>query len=161
MASVTVIPTRARVERFGLSYWMSRVGNELDHLHRSSEKDTEETVHDLRVAIRRCRSLAAVLQEVDPSRAWKELRRQPRKLFRLLGDWRDAQVLSNWAAKLAPAGDPVRERLAAILGERAAKGRAEALRAAEKFDGLAWRQLGRVVRRRARINCRNFRISNT
>jgi CHAD domain-containing protein len=151
MASVTLIPTRARVERFGLSYWMGRVRNELDHLHRSSDKDTDETVHDLRVAIRRCRSLAAVLREVDPSRAWEELRRQPRKLFRLLGEWRDAQVLANWAAKLAPAGDPVRERLVAILSERAAKGRAEALRAAEKFDGLAWRQLGRVVRRRARI----------
>jgi CHAD domain-containing protein len=152
MASVTAIPSRARAERHGLPFWMGRVCDELARLrHASGEDEIEETVHDLRVAIRRCRSLAAVLQEVDPSPPWEELRRKPRKLFRALGTWRDAQVLAGWAEKLAPAGDPARTWLSKLLQERAARGRAEALRAARKFDEVEWKQLERVVRRRARV----------
>lgn len=152
MASVTAIPSRARAQRHGLPFWMGRVRDELARLrHASGEEEIDETVHDLRVAIRRCRSLAAVLQEVDPSRPWEELRRKPRKLFRALGTWRDAQVLAGWAEKLAPAGDPTRTWLSELLQERAVRGRTEALRAAGKFDEVEWKQLERIVRRRARV----------
>ena len=44
-----------------------------------------DTVHDLRVAIRRCRSVAAVMQEVDPDPAWRQMRGVPKRLFRELG----------------------------------------------------------------------------
>ena len=52
--------TGSRPERRGLSHWMNRVLEELGSLQTSPDPDT---VHDLRVAIRRCRSLAAVMEE--------------------------------------------------------------------------------------------------
>src|SRR5689334_2502241 len=62
MASVTTL-ARAPSERRGLAYWMERVVKELQHVRKAPETDA---VHDLRVAIRRCRSVGAVMQEVDP-----------------------------------------------------------------------------------------------
>jgi hypothetical protein len=53
--------------------------------------------------------------------------------------------------KLAREGDPVRTRLIEILEDRAARGKAEALRAAKKFDEVEWKQLERGLRRRAQI----------
>ena len=35
------------------------------------------------------------MQEVDPDPAWRKSRRLPRKLFRKLGELRDAQVMTN------------------------------------------------------------------
>jgi CHAD domain-containing protein len=130
---------------------MDRVREKLERLRKASEDDVEDTVHDLRVAIRRCRSLAAVLEEIDPTQPWEELRRKPRRMFRALGAWRDAQVLAGWVENLAKEGEPVRTRLIEILEERAARGRTEALRAAKKFDEVEWKQIERAVRRRAQI----------
>ena len=151
MASVSAIPATARPERSGLRFWMDRTLHKLADLRHASENEVEDAVHDLRVAIRRCRSLAAALQEVDPSKPWQDLRKQPRKLFRALGDWRDAQVLENWTETLLPSGDAARARLAEILAERASAARAQAMRAARKFDAVEWKQLERVVRRRAHM----------
>jgi len=46
---------------------MDRVIKELENVRSSPDADA---VHDLRVAIRRCRSVAAVMEEVDPDPAW-------------------------------------------------------------------------------------------
>jgi len=48
---------------------MDRVLKELENVRASAEADA---VHDLRVAIRRCRSMASVMEEVDPDSAWPE-----------------------------------------------------------------------------------------
>ena len=61
---------------------MERVLKELDAVRTAPDADA---IHDLRVAIRRCRSIAAVMEEVDPDPSWPELRRLARKLFRQLG----------------------------------------------------------------------------
>src|SRR5579862_5488987 len=102
----------AKPEHRGLSHWMNRVLEELESLQHSPEPDT---VHDLRVVIRRCRSLAAVMEEVDPDPAWPKMRKVARKLFRGLGAVRDAQVLEDWIRKLAPETDPLRAQLLASL----------------------------------------------
>src|SRR6266702_4179835 len=112
MASGTPLPSGARPEHRGLSFWMDRVLEELENFRASSDPDV---VHDLRVAIRRCRSVAAVMEEVDPDPAWPAMRKVARKLFRGLGARRDEQVMNGWVKKLAPETDPVRAHLQAAF----------------------------------------------
>jgi len=51
---------------------MDRVIKELENVSSSPDVDA---VHDVRVAIRRCRSVAAVMEEVDPDPAWPAMRK--------------------------------------------------------------------------------------
>ncbi len=127
---------------------MDRTLKELDKVREAPDSDA---VHDLRVAIRRCRSLAAVMEEVDPDPAWPKMRKLGRKLFRQLGELRDAQVLEEWTRKLSSEADPVRNMLLDDFGKRAVELRDTALRAAGKFDQKAWKQYERNLRRRARL----------
>jgi CHAD domain-containing protein len=160
-----------------LSYSMDRVLKELENLRqlardtargdardervrdfarnstRSSQKNSEDddAVHDLRVSIRRCRSIAAVMEEVDPHPAWPEMRQAAKKLFRDLGGLRDAQVMKTWVEKLAPADDPIAAQLLAGFVAREPHLMQAALRSARKFDEKNWRRLERVLRRRSRL----------
>jgi CHAD domain-containing protein len=138
----------SKPEHRGLSHWMNRVLEELSSLQNSPDPDT---VHDLRVAIRRCRALAAVMEEVDPDSAWPEMRKVARKLFRGLGAVRDAQVLEEWIKKLAPENDPLRAQLLASLETDEKQRSDDALRVAAKFDEKDWTQLERRLRQRARL----------
>jgi CHAD domain-containing protein len=141
-------PTGSRHEHRSLSHWMNRVLEELGSLHNSPDPDT---VHDLRVAIRRCRSVAAVMEEVDPNPAWPEMRKVARKLFRGLGALRDVQVMEEWIKKIGPENDPLRVQLLASLEADEKENAASALRVAAKFDEKEWITLERRLRQRARI----------
>jgi CHAD domain-containing protein len=127
---------------------MERTLKELEKVREAPDADA---VHDLRVAIRRCRSVAAVMQEVDPDPAWPEMKRLGRKLFRQLGDLRDMQVLQEWARTLCSEADTVRQALLVEFGTKEGELREEALRVAAKFDEKAWRKLVRTLERRARM----------
>ena len=127
---------------------MERVLKELEKVRSSAEPDA---VHDLRVAIRRCRTVAAVLQEVDPDPAWQAMRKLGRKLFQQLGELRDTQVLEDWAKKLGSESDPIRQRLLAVLEARESELREAAFRVETKFDQKAWRKLERGLQRRSRL----------
>ncbi len=148
MASVVALPSGSRPEHRGLSFWMDRVVKELENVRSSTGADA---VHDLRVAMRRCRSVAAVMEEVDPDPAWPAMRKIARKLFRGLGALRDAQVMEEWVMKLAPESDPVRTHLQAAFESNEPKLREHALRAAAKFDQKSWKRLERTLRQRARL----------
>jgi CHAD domain-containing protein len=148
MATVTILPSGSRAEQRGLIYWMDRVLKELEALRQSPDGDT---VHDLRVGIRRCRSIASLMEEVDPHPAWKQMRKVARKLFRGLGALRDAQVLKDWVKHLGVESDPLRATLLATFESREREFREEALGIAEKFDEKAWRRLSRTLRQRARL----------
>ena len=137
-----------RAEHRGLTYWMERTLKELEKVR---EKPDADAVHDLRVAIRRCRSVAAVMQEVDPDTAWPEMKKLGRKLFRQLGELRDTQVLEEWTRKLSSEADPVRQMLLEDFGKKESELRDIALRVAEKFDEKAWIKHERTLRRRARL----------
>jgi CHAD domain-containing protein len=147
MATVTTLPG-APTEHRGLTHWMDRVLKELEHVQKEPEAGA---VHDLRVAIRRCRSVGAVMQEVDPDSAWRELRRVPKKLFRRLGELRDAQVMDGWVGKLAAGDDSVRAQLHSAFEKNEPELRQRALRATEKFDEKAWKRLERKLQKRARL----------
>src|SRR3974390_434790 len=147
MATGVTVPG-SRGEQRGLIYWMERTTKELEKVRASPEP---EAVHDLRGAIRRCRSVAAVMEEVDPSPAWPEMRKLGRKLFRQLGELRDTQVLEEWVEKLGDPEDPVRLALLGSLKAKEAELRQAAVAAAEKFNQKAWRKLEGGLERRAHM----------
>ena len=147
MASVTTLPG-AQPEHRDLSHWMDRVLKQLDNLRESPDKDA---VHDLRVAVRRCRSVGAVLQEVDPDPAWGQMRRVPKKLFRKLGELRDTQIMDEWVKDHGAENDPLRLALQDFFQTKEPQLVDEALDIASKFDAKAWRRIDRKLRKRARV----------
>src|SRR5256885_16267252 len=132
----------------GLTHWVQRVLKELDNFRQSADKDA---VHDLRVAIRRCRSVAAVMREVDPDPGWHELRRLPKKLFRKLGELRDTQIMSQWVKEHGAENDKLRVTLHNFFQEREPKLLQGSLRLAAKFDDKSWQRLEGKLRKRARL----------
>src|SRR6266849_3394852 len=148
MATVTALSSGSQPEHRGLSFWMDRVIKELENA--SSSLDAGP-VHDLRVAIRRCRSVAAVMEEVDPDPAWPAMRKAARKLFRELGALRDAQVMDEWVKKLAPESDPFRTHLRAAFESKEPGLRENTRRVAAKFDQKSWKRLERTLRLRSRL----------
>jgi len=127
---------------------MDQVLKELDSVRSSPDIDA---VHDLRVAIRRCRSVAAAMEEIDPDPAWPVMRKTARKLFRALGALRDAHVMTEWVKKLGPDTDPVRAHLQASFETTEPQLRDAALRAVVKFDAKSWKRLTRTLRQRSRL----------
>jgi CHAD domain-containing protein/HD superfamily phosphodiesterase len=93
----------------GLRYWMARVLEECEHVAANFSADP---VHDLRVSLRRCRSLADGMIAMDPDPDWKAMKKAGKRLFQRLGALRDVQIMMEWIEKLdsAPAsvgaGDP-------------------------------------------------------
>ena len=81
----------------GLRFWMGRVLQECDHV---SADFSADPVHDLRVALRRCRSMADGLMAMDPDRDWKAMKKAGKRLFQRLGALRDVQIMMEWIEKL-------------------------------------------------------------
>ena len=155
MATVATLPPRSKPQHKPvrpdvreLTESMDRVKAELSKVRANPDFDN---VHDLRVAIRRCRSVALVFEEVDPDPAWEQMRKCARKLFRSLGALRDAHVMEDWIKKILPAGDPIRLHMLDSL-EKAEPGlREEVLRVAAKFDEPEWMRLQGRLKRRVRF----------
>src|SRR5258707_3548465 len=148
MATVTSFSSGSHPEHRGLSFWMDRVIKALENVRSSPDADA---VHDLRVAIRRCRSVASVTEEVDRDPAWPAMRKVARKLCRGLGALRDAQVMGEWVKKVAPETDPVRTHLQTAFESTEPKLRENALRVAGKFDQKSWKRLERTLHQRSRL----------
>ena len=127
---------------------MNRVLKELRRARKCTDADA---IHDLRVAIRRCRSVATVMAEVDGHRTWSAMKRLPRKLFRALGALRDLQVLEAWVKQLASPDDPERGELLTVLEDRQTGPRDQVRRALREFDRQGWERLARQAPRRARV----------
>jgi phosphohistidine phosphatase len=127
---------------------MDRVLKLFEGVQKSMEADP---VHDLRVALRRCRAVAETMQEVDADRDWRSLRRQSRSVFQSLGALRDIQILEEWVVKLTSEDDSIRRVCLDLLQERGVKLRDKARQSMEDFDRPAWKRLGRKLSRRARL----------
>jgi len=165
------VPTRiARLKKTtGLRYWMLRVVEECEHVSADFGADP---VHDLRVVLRRCRSLADGLMALDPNPSWRGMKKAGKRLFQRLGALRDVHVMMEWVAKLErtcreaalspalltsqpdqdsipTAGDPVARTLLGILRNREQEQRHEAQSALEEFDRKQWRQWSNSLPARA------------
>jgi CHAD domain-containing protein len=85
----------------GLRYWMLQVLEQCEHVSTDFGADP---VHDLRVALRRCRSLADGLMALDPDPDWKAMKKAGKRLFQRLGALRDVHVMMEWVEKLENSG---------------------------------------------------------
>lgn len=148
MSIAISLPTGVTAKITGLEIWMERVFDMADELRPDWDADN---VHDIRVAMRRCRTMADALREVNPDPGWRKLKKATKKLFHSLGDLRDAQVEQEWIKKLGAPGDPVRRHLLRVLGRREKECRQTAGRALDSFDRKAWRKLARRLPEKARF----------
>ena len=153
---------------------MARVLEECDHVAADFSTDP---VHDLRVSLRRCRSLADGMIAMDPDPQWKAMKKAGKRLFQRLGALRDVQIMMEWIEKLDPgkapavsaqtaaapdpAGelptatqvgtehDPAAQMLVVILRQREVEQKQEARAALEEFDRKQWRQWSKALPLRA------------
>ena len=124
---------------------MRRVLQECD---RASIAFAPDPVHDLRVALRRCCSMADGIAAIDPDRAWKDMKKAGKLLFRQLGALRDVHVMQEWVHRLDTPGDPVTGTLLQLLTARENEFKQEAICAVQKFDRKHWQRWSRSLPRR-------------
>jgi len=130
--SVAKTPTKKQA---GIAYWMQRVLEECDH---ASVDFSADPVHDLRVALRRCRSMADGLMAMDPRPGWKRMKKAGKQLFSSLGELRDVQVMEEWVQQLVAADDAVTLTLHQYLGNRESHLKHAAAQALRDFDRKQW-----------------------
>src|ERR1700737_3269304 len=132
----------------------------MDQVSKQAERVTADfdadAVHDLRVALRRCRTMADALAEVDPlppwgAPSWKIIKRAGRKLFRRLGDLRNAQVMADLVKDLVAEGDPTRGRILEMLAEEEERSREKAAVALGRFNARKWKRFQAAFGRRASL----------
>jgi CHAD domain-containing protein len=131
------LPTTIPVKRVGLEVWMSRVSEMADKVQDDWDANN---VHDLRVALRRCRAMAEALSEVNPTPGWKKLKKVTRDLFQALGELRDTQVAKQWVKKFGTAKDPVRGRMLKVLVQQERGQKKKAEKALHQFDRKSWKK---------------------
>lgn len=136
----------AAVKKSGLLYWAQRVVQECE---KASHDFAADPVHDLRVAIRRCRSMADGFLSVDPDPGWKQMKRMAKPLFASLGELRDVQVMMEWVDKLSVPDDPARPILLLELQVRETQLKSAAQQELGKFDRKQWLSLNLHLSSRA------------
>ena len=120
----------------GFRHWMERV---LEGAKNAAAGFEADPVHDLRVALRRCRSMADGLRAIDPDPAWRAMKRAGGRVFRSLGDLRDVQVMREWLQNLAPPGDLLAQALEQSLAGREEVLKREAQISLGRLDHDQWR----------------------
>jgi CHAD domain-containing protein len=148
MALSIPIHTGVVARRIGLDVWMDRVPELAERVREGWGADD---VHDLRVALRRCRTMADALSEVNPGSGWRKMKKASRDLFDSFGELRDVQVERQWLKRLGPASDLVRKHMLRVLARQEKKCRADAERALEKFDRKDWRKWSRKLPAKAQF----------
>lgn len=122
-------------QKIGLAYWMREVLKECDRVAADFSSDP---VHDLRTALRRCRSMADGLMAFDPDSAWKKMKKAGKQLFSSLGDLRDTHVLGEWVTQLAPKDDIAGKILGDYVLEQEQICKTKASAALQGFDRQQW-----------------------
>jgi CHAD domain-containing protein len=146
MATSTILQKEDRV---GLGYWMEEV---LEQCAKAERDFSSDPVHDLRTALRRCRSLADGIRVFDRDPAWKKMRRAAKELFSSLGELRDTHVMIEWVERLSPEGDPTGNNLRNFLHVREQESQKRAATMLQNFDRRQWKNwIGKLPGREMRI----------
>ncbi len=124
-------------QKFGLAYWMNQALTEAGQVAKDFSPDP---VHDLRTALRRCRSMADGFIPLDPSPEWKKMKKAGKQLFSSLGDLRDIHVMGDWVQQLAPKDDMAGKILADYITEQEQLQKTKAASALQNFDRKQWAQ---------------------
>jgi CHAD domain-containing protein len=126
---------------------MNEVPREAD---KAADGFGSEAVHDLRVALRRCRSMADGFRAIDSDKDWKRMRRHATALFDSLGALRDCHVITEWVHKLGKVDDPVAHQLLRYLAAQETELKQQAKNAIDAFDRKQWQGWTRHLSQRAR-----------
>lgn len=119
---------------------------------KQARKDLDEkSIHDLRVAVRRCRSLAEGFSTLDPHLVWRQLEKVCKKQQRGLTDLRDAQVMRDLAERLGLHKGRAGAILAAQLKQRERLARRSARKTLEAFPRKLWKHWLRELPVRAEM----------
>jgi CHAD domain-containing protein len=148
MALTISLPSNHPARGVGLELWMDRVAERAEQVRHGWDADG---VHDLRVALRRCRTVADALSEVNPGPGWRRLKRASRELFHALGKLRDTQVKQAHIKALGPPGDPVGKHMLRLLSRQEKKYRESAEQALDRFNRKEWKKLTRKLVSKARF----------
>jgi CHAD domain-containing protein len=148
MALAFPAPPNDSSRNVGLQVWMDRVAERAEKVRESWDADA---VHDLRVALRRTRTIAEASSEVNPAAGWRKLKRSTREMFHDLGSLRDTQVQYALVKKLAPASDPLRRQIVTALSLSEKKQRRSAEHALDNFDRKDWKKLTKKLAAKARF----------
>jgi CHAD domain-containing protein len=126
----------------GLAYWLRQVPRQAA---KAAEGLSNDDVHDLRVALRRCRSMAAGFRAIDPDTNWKKMRREATELFDSVGELRDCQVTMEWVEQLGPRERPLTQAVAAYLRGQETGLKEQAAAAIRDFDVSEWQRWTRIL----------------
>jgi len=148
MSADSVTERMPDTEPAGLDLWMAAVARECNNVRHNF---AAEPVHDLRVALRRCRSLADGYMAFDPHPAWKLMKSESRKLFHQLGALRDTQVMMEWVQRLAPVPDTTSFVLHSHLEIQESRLKENAASAVLEFNQKKWASWNRLLSARARV----------
>jgi CHAD domain-containing protein len=148
MAHSIPISPSTTAKRIGLEFWMDRVLLKAEEARRGWNADA---VHDLRVALRRCRTMAEALSEVNPGPGWRKLKKASRGMFHALGVLRDTQVEKEGVRKLGAPDDPIRRYMLRMLSLDERKHRQAAEQALNKFDRKEWRKWAKKLGHKAQF----------
>jgi CHAD domain-containing protein len=132
----------------GLEKWMDRVLKRAQKVRRTWNADD---IHDLRVALRRCRTMADALTDANPSPGWNRLKKNSKKLFHVLGELRDVQVEQEWVKRLVLPETDARSQLLKHLRTFEKARLEDAQKDLDDFDRKEWRKLARKIRGKADI----------
>ena len=146
-APAPVVSAGAKPPTLGLAHWMNRVLAECDEAAKDFAPDP---VHDLRVAIRRCRSLGEGMKVIDYAEGWQDMRSAGKVVFRALGELRDVQVMRDWAEELGTPDEPATLALKSYISARESELKKEAMSALHDFDRKQWQAWSKELPRRAR-----------
>jgi exopolyphosphatase/guanosine-5'-triphosphate,3'-diphosphate pyrophosphatase len=133
-----------------LAKWMHDVLIELDAVRKHFKP---HHVHDFRVALRRCRSLALGLSELDPGTAWTRLRKEAKTPLVALSNLRDAAVMRGWITRLRVNDQPSTDRLLAWLDQYQQGAIKRADKELSNFDKKQWRKWTHQLPTRAARVC--------
>jgi CHAD domain-containing protein len=146
MAQTISLPVTVLDKNDALEKWMERVLKRGQKVRKSWDA---ADVHDLRVALRRCRTIADALIDTNPNPGWNKLKKNSKRVFHTLGELRDIQVEQEWVKRLFPVATDARmqllKRLRVLEGGRLE----EAKKELDQFDRKEWRKLTRKLRTKA------------
>ena len=146
MAQTIPLPVTVLDKNDALEKWMVRVLKRGQKVRKTWDA---ADVHDLRVALRRCRTMADALIDTNPSPGWNKLKRSSKRVFHTLGELRDIQVEQEWLKKLFPVATDTRTQLLKRLRTHESERLEEAKKDLDHFDRKEWRKLSRKLRTKA------------
>ena len=118
---------------------------------RARKKLKKDPVHDFRVALRRCRSLAEGFSALDPDPVWRRLRNASKRQQAGLSDLRDVQVLANWLKPLRLTAGPAGKALASHFKKQERRAGESARSSLKSFPRKRWKRWLRRLPVRAEL----------